>query len=345
MATTYRLVPWQRNLLKVPTQIVAALSAITSDLVVIAVTKKVTISDIEKGVYNHLGLKFEHGQISSTPSVIPPTSMGRFSTRNIEGWEIVREDLPMITKTFSWETPNFGDASTYGTHTHYRDREVYQREYYEPQHLPITTEVLNVPNDAGRFALIKFAVDDILDRTRADFEHNLFFNLNLLQENVGATNIYASTATRQEYIGTIALDWEVFPPGTVEEVIAILSKDKGSAPKKSGVLEERVKLFSTLKPKAYLRGVGGFGAYIGAQFADDLVVFENMNYGNALYVLYSSWEDVSKRSRLDLLNGTNKDYDRFIHTADWEERFKDHMATELRKRNPPELKSKSLRRR
>lgn len=131
----------------------------------------------------------------------------------------------------------------------------------------------------------------------------------------------------------IALDWEVFPPGTAEEMVATLSKGKNITPGKSGVLEDRVKLFATLKPIAYLRGTGSLNAYIGAQFADDLVVFENMNYGNALYVLYQNWEDIAKRSRLDLLKGTDKDFDRFVHTGEWKKGFLKHMRKEFRKRN------------
>jgi hypothetical protein len=33
---------------------------------------------------------------------------------------------------------------------------------------------------------------------------------------------------------------------------------------------------------------------LSAQFADDLVVFENLRYGNAVYLLYQNWDDVSR---------------------------------------------------
>jgi hypothetical protein len=65
-----------------------------------------------------------------------------------------------------------------------------------------------------------------------------------------------------------------------------------------------------LKPEKYIRGVGSFDGYIGAQFAEDLVVFENWRYGNALYILYESWEEISKRSRVDLLGDHDAHFDR-----------------------------------
>jgi hypothetical protein len=49
-------------------------------------------------------------------------------------------------------------------------------------------------------------------------------------------------------------------------------------------------------------------------------------------VLYDNWQDISKRSRLDLLRGTTKAFDRFVHADGWKDRFLDHMGAELKKR-------------
>ena len=91
-------------------------------------------------------------------------------------------------------------------------------------------------------------------------------------------------------------------------------------------------MFERLPVERFLKGLGRFGSYIGAMYTDDLVVFENVAYGNALYVLYDDWSEVSKRSRLDLLRGTTENYDRFVHTEGWEDRFLTHMEKELAKR-------------
>jgi hypothetical protein len=72
--------------------------------------------------------------------------------------------------------------------------------------------------------------------------------------------------------------------------------------------------------------------YIGALFADDLVVFENVRYGNALYVLYGNWEEISKRPRIDLLRNRDVSFERFVHSADWTERFQAHIRAEKRRR-------------
>ena len=325
-----RQFPWQRNLNRVPTDILARARQLQSDLLVVAETKRVLLDDIAKDVYRHVGLIARDGVLTVAEPVFPSAEMGKWSARNREGWERTRYDLPKITKTYSWDTPNFGDAGTYGTHTHYRDREVYQVEISEARGYRLGAEVLNTPGAGGSSALVKFFLHVQLDRTRPDFEAELLWCLNILQENCGVANVYASNATREDYIGSIALDWEIFPHGTAEQVIAAIKRSRGSDNgERDTIMADRIKLFATLKPKAFLRGRGGFSTYVGAQFADDLVVFENTTYGNALYVLYDNWEEISKRSRLDLLKGTSARFDRFQHRDGWKERFLTHMEDQL----------------
>jgi hypothetical protein len=87
-----------------------------------------------------------------------------------------------------------------------------------------------------------------------------------------------------------------------------------------------------LKPKQFIQGQGGLNSYIGALFADDLVVFENVRYGNALYVVFADWPSVSKRSRIDLLRNRGAKFVRFVHSEDWADRFRAFIRAEKKKR-------------
>lgn len=199
--------------------------------------------------------------------------------------------------------------------------------------MTISAEVLQ---DAGADqVLIKFSIDPMLSKTQPEFELMLLWTLNVLQENTGVTGVYASDATREEFLGTIQLDWEVFPPGTIEEVLARLQAKPArvsNQPDFDRHVGERVKLFNKLAPRAYLRGQGGFGSYFGAQFADDLVVFENLKYGNALYVLYEDWNEASRRSRLDLLRDQDAKFDRVVHVPGWEDLIEDLLRERINER-------------
>ncbi|HEX2654102.1 MAG TPA: hypothetical protein VHN11_10675 [Xanthobacteraceae bacterium] len=265
-----------------------------------------------------------------TSETIPDEKMGPFSNRNRNGWDVIRRDLPMITKTFYWESPNFGDAATYGTHMHFWDRKVYQREFYEPRNYSILARTLKATSTGGY--AIHLRIGQELSRTEQGFKDELLFMLNLLQENCGSAGVVSSSTPPSEYIKTIALDWEVFPPGTATEVVERFMRGKSKSLALDGKFEERVRQFSKLAPSAYLKGSGGFGSYIGAKYADDLVVFENVQYGNALYILYDEWENASKRSRTDLLRGTDANFDRLPHSVGWDEAFENIMRREKKKR-------------
>jgi len=328
MADKYRDVPWKRRLLKIPAAIRASVGKSTTDLVVVAASKSVSDEEMKSGVYRHL---LEELLDEGVVSVLPPSDMGPASEKNLNGWSVPRKDLPKITNyTRFWETPNFGDGSRFGYHTHYATQEVWQREYFEAPRAEIEIETLS--RGAGKH-LVRFTVDLILDRTSEKFDEHLLFNLNLLQENIGTVGLFPSTATKEDYLKTVSLDWTVFPAGTADEVVASFkSRRPQLPPEEERVIRERVSLFHRLKPSAYLQGSGSFGTYFGAQFADDLVVFENLRYGNAMYVLYDDWEEISKRSRIDLIRGTDSGFDRIPHTKGWQDAFRKIMGIEMRKR-------------
>ncbi|SFN80838.1 hypothetical protein SAMN05216573_12257 [Bradyrhizobium sp. Rc3b] len=327
MASKFRAVPWKRNLKAVPDHILKQIAAFQSHIFFVGVTKTFTPDQINAEPLKQLGIPSGEGESRET---IPGADMGKYSDRNRNGWEVVRRDLPMTTKTRYWESPNFGDASRYGTHTHYHTREVYQREFHEPRLYSIVAHTLKV-NLAGA-CVVLLRVKQELSRAAAGFEGELLLMLNLLQEHCGAAGVVSSETSTADYIKTITLDWEVFPPGNATEVVERLTRGGTTHAELRSKIDERVRLFSKLSPAAFLKGSGGFGSYIGAKFADDLVVFENVQYGNALYVLYDQWENVSKRSRLELLKETDAKFDRLPHRIGWDEAFEKLLRSEKKKR-------------
>ncbi|MDZ1756463.1 hypothetical protein M2Z52_26545, partial [Klebsiella pneumoniae] len=81
-------------------------------------------------------------------------------------------------------------------------------------------------------------------------------------------------------------------------------------------------------PKKIVTGNSTFSNYIGAMLEDDLVVFENIEYGNAIYILYDDWDEISKLSRIDLLSGrAGSNFDRIIHSGNWKEEVRKKVAT------------------
>ena len=223
---------------------------------------------------------------------MPPPMNGKFSLWNADGREIIRKDLPMITKIFTFEVPNFGDWGK-GSHDIDVPRDVYQRDFIAPREVELSIALLKTEaGDNPRF-VFRFRVEQILDKISVNFQEDLFSNVNLLQENVGAVDVFASEAETADYIKTISVDWEILPPGERTEILnRVLSKFRNPSEEVKKKLLARYALLEKLKPKAYISGSSGLKRYFGAQFKDDLVVFENLEYGNAIYVMFENWEQL-----------------------------------------------------
>lgn len=177
----------------------------------------------------------------------------------------------------------------------------------------------------------KFAADQVLSRTAPDFDDDLLYNLNILQEVLGAADVFRSEATVAEYLRTVRVDWEILPAGRrVDEVLADMLRNKRpvTAEKQREMLD-RLAVLARMNPREYIAGTSEFLRYFGARFEDDFIVFENLNYGNAIYVMYERWEDLSRRTRIDLLKGPREGFERIPHNDNWEKRLRDVLREHL----------------
>jgi hypothetical protein len=200
-----------------------------------------------------------------------------------------------------------------------------------PKYLELKIELVGVDDKNNH--VFKFTVDEILDKSSPNFHEDLFFNLNLLQENTGNHNVFAANANMNEYLQSLYVSWEILPPGEIEQNITrILTGIKSNNPKLRQKIADRFKFLSSLKPRNFVQGTSRFQRYFGAQFADDLVVFENVEYGNAIYVLFQNWEELSKISRVDLLSSSSYEFIRVRHTKTWKLKLKRVIQDELSKR-------------
>jgi hypothetical protein len=118
------------------------------------------------------------------------------------------------------------------------------------------------------------------------------------------------------------VDWEILPVGSIDAVVRRMLQGKRSVTEETRrTLEQRLNVMGRFPPTAFIAGTNGFLRYFGAQFGDNLVAFENLTYGNALYLMYENWEQLSRRSRIDLLKGPRDGFDRIEHRDGWEQRL------------------------
>jgi len=276
----------QKNFLRVPEALLRKSQSLPGDEIVVATVVRISSAALAAGRYQHLGLALVGEQPTFPAEIVPDRRRGRYSRRNVEGKEVVRRDLPKVTRRYPVEGPNWGDWSK-GSHISYIPRLVYPRDFLPPKELALQLDLLDEEADGERVFLFKVTVDDVLDRRAPTFEDELLYNLNLLQENVGAVDVFTSGASRDEYLRTVYVNWEILPPGerdaTITKILA------GVGPVRSDVrakVEARYALVALLGPEAFISGTSGFRRYFGARFSDNLVVFEHLEYGNAIYVIF-----------------------------------------------------------
>ena len=253
--------------------------------------------------------------------MVPPPQQGKYSNWNVNGKVVIRKDLPKETHYNYVDAPNWGD-SYYGTHTVALPYEKYPREYVAPRNTSIEIESVDRSPDLPLY-VIKFQVSEILNRGSADFEGRLFFCLNLLQENVGASDVEKADITIDEYVRTLHVSWDILPPGTIDEIIARIFPGAKPTEDDKNTTIERYNFFMSLNPKSLVYGQSGFQRYFGALINDDLVVFENVKYGNAIYIMFENWQELSQKSRIELLSGKfGEKFERVIHTGDWQNKVR-----------------------
>lgn len=321
-----------KNYRKVPDSVTAKLKTIKSTSVVASCVRKLPKQDIKAGKFAHLGISLKNDNVDYPNSVMPKYDVGRTSKINAEGLEVVRKDLPMVTKSYVIETPNYGDWSK-GSHDIVRDRDVYQREHIPPSENEIQIE-LTGKEEAGELYICRFTVSEVMDTNAKRFLKRLLFNLNLLLENVGAADVFASNATLADYMKTLYVNWEILPPGEREGNIQRILAGVPDDPEIRKKVLDRYDFLEKLKPEAFIQGHGGFRRYFGAKFSDSLVVFENVEYGNAIYVMFADWEQQSKRSRQELLDSgqEGKTFVRIPHVGQkWKKEVKEVLKKHLKR--------------
>jgi hypothetical protein len=89
-------------------------------------------------------------------------------------------------------------------------------------------------------------------------------------------------------------------------------------------IKERYLFLAKLKPTQFVLGSNSFQHYFGAKFSENLVVFENIEYGNAIYVMFGKWRKLRQLSRKELMANyqEGKDFIRIVHQDGWKEKLK-----------------------
>lgn len=311
---------------RIPDYIKQELSRIQSRYVIVAAVIDTTKEEISGGAFQHIGIRMNESGIYVPERITPEMMSGLYARRNRDGIIWILHGLPKKTKTLWWESPNFGDPAK-GCHSNYRDIKVYQRKLEPARDWEIAISVVSKDEKCTR---IKAAITSTLDRQDSYFTKDLFFALNLMQEQFRDCHVFDASMTGDDIAMVTAVGWEIFPPGKMERPLAaIAGRMRNKNPNRLREIQNRAETLSRLQPSEYIVGSGMNSRYFGAKFGESIVVFENVDYGNAIYILFDNWQEISRMSRIDILKRHEEDFIRIVHKTGWERVLK-HYINDLK---------------
>lgn len=252
-------------------------------------------------------------------SVLPNSSIGSISNFNAEGKYIKNKKLPKETAyrevEWHWKQWRGRGETEEMSKTVYVPYERYQRDYI----LPPSIE-LSILSKTDGTKIIASPVVEYSEKNEKDLVHII----NLVLEIFGECQIFSDNL--EEIIKTplIRLNWRILPKGKMPwsklkgEVSPILKK-VGSG--KRAVVENRLEIVNGHGSIFCAVGEAGFLGYVVFGFPDKgLYLMESSFYGNATYVFGNNWEELSKRTKADILKESLQK-DRIIHQKGWEEKI------------------------
>ncbi len=320
----------KKNVRTVPQVVRTKLRSLRGRDIVAGCAMQFSAKAIRDGALAHLQIELREDGLHLPERIVPVALQGKYSARNVQGHEVVRKDLPKETRYRTFEAPNWGDSYR-GTHTVWVPYEAYPRDFQPPRELELVLHCPDTSAARGAF-VIAVRVDEVLSQADPNFDDYLLQNLNLLQENLGACGVEAADSSVGEYARTLRLSWEILPPGSREEAIERLFRGRRPTQQQRDVAKDRYDFFARLKPKQLVVGTSEFRRYFGALLENDLVVFENIEYGNAVYLMYENWEQLTRQSRLQLLSGRlGEQFDRVVHREGWQKQVQ--YLVEARRQN------------
>lgn len=313
---------------KVPNYISEELAQSKGSSVSIVAALHVSKDDIMAGKLKHLGFTIADGEIRVPNVILPYMISGTYARRNKDGYDIVHKNRPKVLKTIWWESPNFGDPSK-GYHDNYRDMLVYPRTHIPAREWEISIYVEHSDIDQVKIVAV---LNPALNKNTSIFDEDLFFAINLMQEQFRDCHVVEAQLTPEQIAATINVGWEIFPQGTIDQTIErIIGRMRTASPDRVLEIKRRTNILDRFHPLRYIHGVGLDARYFGAMMEEDIVVFENLDYGNAIYILSDNWEELSKLSRIDLLRKHENEFIRIIHKTGWERQL-EHLLADLRKK-------------
>ncbi|HGF7185909.1 TPA: hypothetical protein AB5E10_003339 [Vibrio cholerae] len=249
-----------------------------------------------------------------------PSVLGKITSFNARGAEIVRKDLPKQGEpvTFFGSSRDWHGGIHYGIRT--RTMQKYPREF-----VPAPSEAFYVSQIDGELYL----TTSVLNLVEDDEVRNIHV-CNLMLECFGEFEIYNSEKDALVGPKLKRVQWEILPRGEYpwsksKSIIdaATSSMDKNE----KEVVDYRMKTIAKFNPDFLATGQGGFSGYFVYGFEKiGVYVLESIYLDNATYVFDDDWEAFSQLTKSEIINGGLAKA-RIVHDRKWAVAIRNELST------------------
>lgn len=256
--------------------------------------------------------------VSKNGNTILPAVIGKHTFFNAEGKQVINKNLPKETVYYQreWCWKQWAGGGTTEEICKIVDipRERYHRDFV----LPPSIELSVATDNQGNKIVIAPAFE-----YKEKIEKDIIHIVNMFLEIFGECNIFKEDL--EEIIKTklIRLNWEVLPSGKYpwKKIKGFIDPVLQKLKKPSLIpIKHRFKEISKYNPTFCAIGHAGFRGYVVMGFEHKkLYLLESIYYGNATYVFDNNWEELSSKTKADILNENLQKY-RLIHIKGWEKK-------------------------
>lgn len=258
--------------------------------------------------------KFEEGE-RILPRIVNPTT-----ARNAEKFYIPDKTQPkeQYYQTLWWIRHEWAGRGETREVSEYVD--IPRERYPQIEYTPYSIELVLKYDDSGNLMVIT----DLIEYKPRN--HKLILNtINIFLTSFEECEILTRELDALTPAKTIYLNWEVLPQGErpwskMEEDLEKISEGKSKTNRK--MMFDKCEYINGFKPDFRAYGKSGFRGYVIFGFKKkSLYVLESVYSNNATYVFADDWQELSKLTKAQILNGGLQDA-RLIHKENWREDVK-----------------------
>lgn len=258
-------------------------------------------------------------------SILPSSKTGKVCEYNAEGKYIPQKHLKMETAyrqvEWHWEEWN----GPYDTTEQSKIVDVPYQRYPRIFSPPPSIELSLYNSIKGDTLLV--SPEQLYNKQNKKL---ILHVINMFLEIFGECQVFSKDLADIIQAPTRKLNWRVLPPGRrpwqqlEKELKSIIDEvSKGKKP----VVIDRLRTINKYGPDFAAVGTGGFRGYVIMGFQDrNLYVCESIFYGNATYIFDERWEELSRKTKAEILDN-NLQTDRIIHRVNlWARQIRKWLA-------------------